>query len=132
MVMMLGSVFNTTNATIQHLHKVFKNWRLLFFRHSVIIFFKNVPTSASFTFIFDFSNTHYKLFNTYDVKKCPSSIQCRDRNSRPLEHESPPITTWPGHIFIWWVFTFILVFDNCTRAAYLPTCNYMKMCLNRV
>ena len=24
------------------------------------------------------------------------SIQCRDSNSRPLEHESPPITTRPG------------------------------------
>ena len=30
------------------------------------------------------------------VKKCPSSIRCRDSNSRPLEHEPPPITTRPG------------------------------------
>ena len=29
------------------------------------------------------------------VKKCPSSIRYRDSNSRPLEHESPPITTRP-------------------------------------
>ena len=27
------------------------------------------------------------------VKKCPSSIQCWDSDSRPLEHEFPPITT---------------------------------------
>ena len=30
------------------------------------------------------------------VKKCPSSIRCQDLNSRPLEHDSPPITTKPG------------------------------------
>ena len=30
------------------------------------------------------------------VKKCPSSIRCWDSNSRPLEHEPPPITTRPG------------------------------------
>ena len=30
------------------------------------------------------------------VKKCPSSIRCWDSNSRPLEHESLPITTRPG------------------------------------
>ena len=29
-------------------------------------------------------------------KKYPSSIWCRDSNSRPLEHEPPPITTRPG------------------------------------
>ena len=27
---------------------------------------------------------------------CPFSIWCRDSNSGPLEHESPPITTRPG------------------------------------
>ena len=27
---------------------------------------------------------------------CPSSIQCRNSNLKPLEHESPPITTRPG------------------------------------
>ena len=32
--------------------------------------------------------------NTY-VKKCPSSIRCRESNSWPLERESPPITTRP-------------------------------------
>ena len=31
-----------------------------------------------------------------NVKKCLSSIWCRDSNSQPLEHESPPITTRPG------------------------------------
>ena len=27
---------------------------------------------------------------------CPSSIWCQESNSRPLEHESPPITARPG------------------------------------
>ena len=37
------------------------------------------------------------------VKKCPSSIRCQDSNSRPLEHEPPPITTRPGlpPIVVW-------------------------------
>ena len=30
------------------------------------------------------------------MKKWPFSIQCRDLNSRPLEHDSPPITTRPS------------------------------------
>ena len=55
--------------------------------------FLNGPTPASFSFIFVLPNTHYIFYNKQDVKKCPSSIQCRDLNSRPLEHESPPITT---------------------------------------
>ena len=29
------------------------------------------------------------------LKKLPSSIQFRDSNSRPLKHETPPITTRP-------------------------------------
>ena len=31
------------------------------------------------------------------MKKCPSNIQCKDSNPRPLDHQSiPTITTWPG------------------------------------
>ena len=41
--------------------------------------------------------THITNFTTNRyVKKCPSSIRCWDSNSRPLEHESPLITTRPG------------------------------------
>ena len=36
------------------------------------------------------------IFTKIYVKKCPSSIQCRDLNLQPSEHESPPITTRPG------------------------------------
>ena len=31
-----------------------------------------------------------------NVKKCPSSAWCRDLNTQPLQHESPPITTRQG------------------------------------
>ena len=31
------------------------------------------------------------------VKKCPSSIWCRELNPQPSKDESPPITTRPGH-----------------------------------
>ena len=37
-----------------------------------------------------------QILQQINVKKCPSSKQCRDSNSRPLEYESPPITTTPG------------------------------------
>ena len=42
-----------------------------------------------------FSNIN-TIFATNICEKCPSSMQCRDSNTRPLEHESPPITTSPG------------------------------------
>ena len=37
-----------------------------------------------------------KFLQQTNVNKCPSSIQCRDSNSRPLQHESHPIITRPG------------------------------------
>ena len=41
--------------------------------------------------------THITNFATYNyVKNCPFSIWCWDSNSRPLERESPPVTTRPG------------------------------------
>ena len=57
--------------------------------------FLNGPTLASFSFIFVFKK-HITILTTNKCKKCPSSIWCRDSNSRPLEHESAPITTRPG------------------------------------
>ena len=49
------------------------------------------------SFIFGlFKQTSLQILQQIDVKKCPSSIRCLDSNSRPLEHESLPITTRPG------------------------------------
>ena len=46
--------------------------------------------------------------------KCPSSILCRDSSSRPLEHESPPITTRRGlkSSFAWQLSGSLLGFDE--------------------
>ena len=38
---------------------------------------------------------HITIFPTNKCEKCPCSIWCRDSNSQPLEHESPPKTTRP-------------------------------------
>ena len=43
-----------------------------------------------------FSSKHYNFLQQIYVKKCPSSIRCRDSNPRPSECESLPITTRPG------------------------------------
>ena len=46
--------------------------------------------------LFSSFQTNITILQQINVKKCPSSIQCWDSNPRPLEHESPPITTRPG------------------------------------
>ena len=45
-----------------------------------------------------FFQTRITIFTTNKCKECPSSIRCWDLNSRPLEHESPLITTRPGFL----------------------------------
>ena len=45
---------------------------------------------------FHFFKHTLQFLQQINVKKCPSSIRCQDSNSRPLEHESPPITTRSG------------------------------------
>ena len=48
-------------------------------------------------FVFDlFKQTSLQFLQKIYVKKCPSSIRCRDSNPQPLECESLPITTRPG------------------------------------
>ena len=57
---------------------------------------KNGPTPASFSFIFGLFKQTIQFLQQIYVKKCPSSIWCRDSNPRPLERESLPIATRPG------------------------------------
>ena len=45
---------------------------------------------------FIYFQTNITIFTTNKREKCPSSIWCLDSNPRPLEHESPAITTRPG------------------------------------
>ena len=64
-------------------------------------FFKKGPTLASFMVYFrSFQTNIITEITTNICEKYPSSLQCRDSNPRPSEHESPPITTRPGHLFI--------------------------------
>ena len=46
--------------------------------------------------LFSSFQTNITIFTANKCEKYPSSIHCRDSNSRPLEQESPPITTRPG------------------------------------
>ena len=57
--------------------------------------FKKWDNPASFLFILVFSNKQYNFLQQINVKKCPSSIQCRDSNPWPFEHELSPKTTRP-------------------------------------
>ena len=65
------------------------------------VFYKKWANPASFSFYFKLFKHTLQFFTTNKyVRKCSSSIWCQDSNSRPLKHESPPITTRPGLIFI--------------------------------
>ena len=61
-------------------------------------FFKNGPSPASISFIFELFQTNNTIFTTIQCEQmsCPSSIRRRESNPRPLECESPPMTTRPG------------------------------------
>ena len=60
-------------------------------------FLKNVPSPASFSFIFGLFQTKINtILQKINVKKCPSSIWHWDSNPRHSERESSPITTRPG------------------------------------
>ena len=56
-------------------------------------FFKNVPIPASFSFILGLFKQTLQFLQQLYVKKCLSSIWCRDLNPRPSERETLPITT---------------------------------------
>ena len=58
---------------------------------------------AIFIFVFrSVFGTTVQILQQINVKNDPSSIRCRDSNSRPLNLESPPITIWPGLPPIYW------------------------------
>ena len=59
-------------------------------------FFKKWANPVLFFIYFRLFRTHYKFYNKYVCEKCPSILQCQDSNSRPLEQESPPMTTRLG------------------------------------
>ena len=76
--------------------------------HSRHFFFKEkkMDEPGLFFHLFLSFQTHITIFTSNKCEKSSSSIWCRDSNSRPLDHESPPITTRPGlplksrHLFV--------------------------------
>ena len=59
-------------------------------------FLKMVLPRPLFCFLLSLFKHKLQFSQKINVKKCHSSIHCRELNSQPLEHESPPITTRPG------------------------------------
>ena len=60
------------------------------------MFFLKWANPGLFFVYFRSFQTNITIFTTIICEKCPSSIPCRDSNSRPSERESLPITTRPG------------------------------------
>ena len=58
---------------------------------------KKWANPGPFLFIFRLFKQTIQFFTTNQCEKqsCPSNIWCKGLNSRPLEHESPPVTTGP-------------------------------------
>ena len=61
-------------------------------------FLKKWAIPGLFFVYFRLFQTNNTIFTTNECEKmsCPSSIRRQDSNPRPLERESPPITTRPG------------------------------------
>ena len=83
-----------------------------------MIFFKWANPGLFYHLLLVFSNKYHCNFKIKYIQKCPFTIQSWDLNPRPLEHESPPITTRPEllpNIFFKWaipgLFFFIFVFS---------------------
>ena len=63
------------------------------------VFLKKWAIPGLFFICFRLFKQTLQFVQQINVNKCPSSIRCWDSwdsNPRPLEHESPPITTRPG------------------------------------
>ena len=64
----------------------------IFFDNKTLRYFKNGPTSASFSFIFGlFNQTLIQFLQQINVEKYPSSIGRRDSNPRPYDMSSVAI-----------------------------------------
>ena len=75
---------------------------------------KNGPCPASFSFIFVFSIKHYIFYNK-EMWKMSINICGWDLNPRPLEYETPPITTRPGLLPIFNLLQHTFYRKNCRR-----------------
>ena len=80
---------------------IYFDWRQYCSLHSfmhftILVFIKWADRGLFLIYFRLFKHTLNLFLQQIHVSKCPSSIWCRDWNSRPLEHESPPIITRPG------------------------------------
>ena len=63
------------------------------YKRSTIVFFKKVSQPRPlFVYLMSFQRNN-TILTRNRCEKCPSSLQRRDANPQPLEHESSPITT---------------------------------------
>ena len=70
------------------------------------LYFLNMGQPRPLLRLFSTFQSNITISTTNKCEKCPSSKRRWDSNPRPLEHESPPITTRPGLppnklIFLW-------------------------------
>ena len=70
-----------------------------------------------------FKQTSLQFLQQIYVKKCPSSIRCRDSNPWPSDRESPPITTRPRLPPIVFVFYPTKNNDNLHLSTFAATHN---------
>ena len=92
-IVLLPKGHTRTNTNRYYRHFAFSS---LACRVEQVSFFKwAIPGFLLFSFgLFK----HTLLFlQQYTVKKCPPGMRCWDSNLQPLERESRPITTRPGH-----------------------------------
>ena len=89
---------------------------------SFLIFFKKWANPGLFFFDFWSFQANNTIFTTNQCEKlsCPSSIQHRDSNPRPLECESPPITTNPG-LSISNLFSLLISAQDCKLLSSPPS-----------
>ena len=88
-----------SNSLLRQLHKGhktrFSQHTKMFYWDVWVRYLLYIITGLFFIYFRLFKNT-LQFLQQINMKKCPSSIQCKDLNSCRLEHESPPITTRPG------------------------------------
>ena len=77
-----------------------------------MVFFKKWAKPGLFFIYFCLFKHTLQFLQQINVIKCPSSIWCWDSNTRPLKHESPPITNRPGR-------SNLISIDGIQNAKYL-------------
>ena len=93
-----SSEWRHTVSLAYPLHLTYKLEGRLNSRVMELSFLKKWAIPGLFLVIFGLFQSNNTIFITNQCEKmsCPSNIRCRYSNPRPLECDSPPITTRPG------------------------------------